>query len=53
MAVFNGNKAFRQKRVLSQPVVPVPKTVKETLNVVKAYEKWMFSVRAKEEKYTV
>lgn len=47
MAVFNGNKAFRQKRVLSQPVVPVPKTVKETLNVVKAYENGCFRLEPK------
>ena len=36
-----------QKRVLSQPVVPVPKTVKETLNVVKAYENGCFRLEPK------
>ena len=47
MAVFNGNKAFRQKRHRPVPVVPVPKTVKEALNVAKAYENGCFRLEPK------
>ena len=31
MAIFNGNKEFSKKRELSQPLVPVPKNVRQAL----------------------
>ena len=37
MAIFNGNKEFSKKRELSQPLVPVPKNVRQAFNIQKAY----------------
>ena len=39
MAIFNGNKEFSKKRELSQPLVPVPKNVRQAFNIQKAYAK--------------
>ena len=37
MAIFNGNKEFSKKRELSQPLVSVPKNVRQAFNIHKAY----------------
>ena len=47
MAIFNGNRVFSQKKELSDPIVPVPKSVKESLNVDTIYQSGMFKLEAK------
>lgn len=47
MAVFNGNRAFLSKKEQSQPVVPVPKTVRQALNVKQAWDNGIFQIEPK------
>ena len=47
MAIFNGNRVFSQKKELSDPIVLVPKSVKESLNVDTIYQSGMFKLEAK------
>ena len=47
MAIFNGNKEFSKKRELSQPLVPVPKNVRQAFNIQKAYANGVFQLEPK------
>ena len=47
MAIFNGNKEFSKKRELSQPLVPVPKNVRQAFNIQKAYANGVFQLETK------
>ena len=47
MAIFNGNKEFSKKRELSQPLVPVPKNVRQAFNIHKAYANGVFQLETK------
>ena len=47
MAIFNGNKEFSKKRELSQPLVSVPKNVRQAFNIQKAYANGVFQLEPK------
>lgn len=48
MGVFNGNRAFAAKKELSQPMTKVPKTVRQALNIEKAYKNGIFKIEPKQ-----
>ena len=47
MAIFNGNKEFSKKRELSQPLVSVPKNVRQAFNIHKACANGVFQLETK------
>ena len=53
MAIFNGNKEFSKKRELSQPLVSVPKNVRQAFNIQKAYANGVFQLEPKKKETVV
>lgn len=47
MAIFNGDRLFLAKKTKTMPVVKVPKNVKQSLQIVKAYENGIFQIEPK------
>lgn len=47
MAVLNGNRAFAAKREKTQPVTEIPRTVRQALNISKAYKNGIFKIEPK------
>lgn len=47
MAVLNGNRAFAAKKEQTQPIVKLPKTVCQALNIDKAYKNGIFKIEPK------
>ena len=47
MATFNGNRAFTMKKQKTMPVTKLPKNVKQSFQVVKAYENGIFQIEPK------
>ena len=44
MSIFNGNKAFSDKRQVTNPLVKLPKNVKQSFNIDKAYDNGIFKI---------
>lgn len=47
MAVFNGNRAFAARKVMSQPIEKIPSSIKKALNIDCAYQSGIFKLEAK------
>ena len=47
MAVLNGNRAFAARKEKTQPVMKIPKTVRQALNIDKAFKNGVFKIEPK------
>lgn len=47
MSIFNGNSLFLSKKNKTMPIVKVPKNVKQSLMIEKAYENGIFKIEPK------
>lgn len=47
MAVFNGNRAFMEKKAMTQPFVKFPKNVRQALNIDRIYKSGIFKLETK------
>lgn len=48
MSIFNGNSLFLSKKSKTMPVVKVPKNVKQSLQIDRAFENGIFKIEPKE-----
>lgn len=48
MSIFNGNRLFLSKKSKTMPVVKVPKNVKQSLQIDRAFENGIFKIEPKE-----
>ena len=53
MAVINASGKFRSYHSKSIPIVPVPKNVRQALNIERMYKKWNSQDRTIENKQSV
>ena len=49
MSIFNGNSLFLSKKSKTMPVVKVPKNVKQSLQIDRAFDRLCLQVRDKRE----